>query len=388
MNLLKQTIALTAAGLRSIGERRGSSFVTVIGVTSVVGVMTSLLSMREGTTGFTGYRTTADYVVMLGRGAASPLESVLSRETVQAIADAPGVKRTADGEPYFYASAMIAVDAIRHNGKRGGVVLAGSTKGIGLVQPEITIVEGRMYRPAVHEIVIPDAIRRIFRGMDLGKRITLRGVEWTIVGIFAGSDSIGDSVLRADADTVMSAFGRNIFQEVNVRLESPGALQRFTDALASNPLTAVDVKTVAQSREERFRGLNRLITFIAWFVGGVMAAGAICGALNSLYASVEARKREIATLRAIGFNNGPIVVSLLVEGMVLALPGAALGSAIAWLLFNGNVVSSNGVVFTLTITPQVLLVSVAWALAIGLLGGTLPAVRAARMPVAGALRSS
>jgi putative ABC transport system permease protein len=388
MTFLKQTIALTAAGLRGISERRGSSLVTVIGVTSVVGVLTSLLSMREGTTGFTGYRTSADYVVMLGRGAASPLESVLARDVVQAIADAPGIKRSPDGEPYFYATAMVAVDAIRRNGKRGGVVLVGSTKGIGLVQPEVRIVEGRMYRPAVHEIIIPDAIRRIFRGMDVGQLITLRGIDWTIVGVFAGTDSIGDSVLRADAETVMSAFGRNTFQEVNVRLESPDAFQAFADALAANPVTAVDVKTVAQSREERFRGLNRLITFIAWVVGGVMAAGAVCGALNSLYASVESRKREIATLRAIGFNNGPIAVSLLAEGMLLALPGAALGSLVAWVLFNGNVVSSNGVVFTLTITPRVLLVSVAWALAIGLLGGTLPAARAARMPVAGALRAS
>src|SRR5688572_5999151 len=198
MSFWKQTVALTAAGLRGIGERRGSSLVTVIGVTSVVGVLTSLLSMREGTTGFTGQRTSPDYVVMLGRGAASPMESVLSREAVQAIADAPGVRRAPDGEPYFYASAMVAVDAIRRNGKRGGVVLVGSTRGVGLVQPEITIVEGRMYRPAVHEIIIPDAIRRIFRGMDVGKRITLRGVEWTIVGIFSGSESIGDSVLRAD----------------------------------------------------------------------------------------------------------------------------------------------------------------------------------------------
>jgi putative ABC transport system permease protein len=388
MSFLKQTIALTATGLRSIGERRGSSLVTVIGVTSVVGVLTSLLSMREGTTGFTGSRTSADYVVVLGRGAASPMESVLSREAVQAIADAPGVKRSPDGEPYFYASAMVSVDAIRRNGKRGGVVLVGSTKGVSLVQPEIRIVEGRMYRPAVHEIVIPDAIRKIFRGMEVGRRITLRGVEWTIVGIFSGGDSIGDGVLRADAETVLSAFGRNTFQEVNVRLESPSAFGAFSEALASNPVTAVDARTVAQSREERFRGLNRLITFVAWFVGGVMGAGAVCGALNSLYASVEARKREIATLRAIGFNNGPIVISLLAEGMLLALPGAVLGSLVAWILFNGNVVSSNGVVFTLAITPRVLLASIAWALAIGLLGGTLPAVRAARMPVAGALSAS
>ncbi len=388
MTLLKQALALTGAGVRGISERRGSSLVTVIGVTSVVGVLVSLLSMREGAAAFDSGQASAEHVVVLGRGAAIAAQSVLSRETVLAVADAPGLKRTRDGKPYFTASAMVSVDAIRRNGKRGSVFLVGFTPGAALVQPDIRIIEGRSYRPAVHELIVADAIRKMFRGMDVGSRITLRGVEWAIVGAFAGGGAAGDSMLRADAETVMSTFGRNTFQQIDARLESPAAWRAFKDALSSNPAIAVEVKTLAESRSDAFRDLDRLLNFVAWFIGGVMGAGAVCGALNSLYASVEARSREIATLRAIGFNNGPIVLSLLAEGMLLALPGAAIGALVAWLLFNGNVVSTQGVVFTLTITPRVLLVSVAWALAIGLLGGSLPALRAARMPVATALRAN
>jgi putative ABC transport system permease protein len=387
VSFFKQVFALTATGLWSIAERRGSSLVTVIGVTSVVGVLASLLSMREGVATLDRDSAGADRVVVQSRGATSLIESVLGRDVVSAIADAPGVRRAADGTPYVAASAFVSVDAIRHNGKRGSVLLVGITPGATLVEPDLRILEGRTYRPAVHELIVSDSIRRIFGGLEIGNRITLRGVEWQVVGVFAGRDSLNDSVLRADAETVMSAFGRNVFQQIDARLESPAAYRTFADALARNPAIAVDVKTLAESRSAALGDLERLLNFVAWFIGGVMAAGAVCGALNSLYASVDARRQEIATLRAIGFSNVPIVLSLLIEGMLLALPGAVIGALIAWTLFDGNVVNTDGRVFTLVITPRVLLDCVGWALAIGLLGGSLPALRAARMPVATALRT-
>ena len=388
MSFLKQTLALAVSGVRGIAERAGSSLVTVIGVTSVVCVLASLLSMREGVATFDSDEAGADNVIVVSRGATSPLDSVLGRDVLNAVADAPGVRHAADGSPFLAAAAFVAVDAIRRDGTRGTVSLVGVTPGASLVEPGIRILQGRWYAPAVHEIVVSDAIRRIFRGMEVGNRITLRGVDWQVVGVFSGTDSLNDSVLRADADTVMSAFGRNAFQQVNVRLESPAAWRAFSTALSANPAIAVDVKTLAESRAAALSDLERLLDFVAWFIGGVMAAGAVCGALNSLYASVDARRQEIATLRAIGFSNAPIVLSLLIEGMLLALPGALVGALIAWLLFDGNVVNTEGRVLTLTITPRVLLDCIGWALAIGLLGGSLPALRAARMPVANALRAS
>ncbi len=388
MSFLKQVFALTVTGIRGIAERRGSSLVTVIGVTSVVGVLASLLSMREGVGSIDSDSAGADNVVVHSRGATSVVESVLGRDVVAAIADAPGVRRASDGTPYLAASAFVSVDAIRRNGTRGSVSLVGVTSGAPLVEPDLRILEGRGYRPAVHELIVSDPVRKIFRGMEVGSRITLRGVEWQVVGVFASGDSLNDSVLRADAETVMSAFGRNTFQQINARLESPEAYRTFAEALARNPAIAVDVKTLAESRSAAFSDLERLLSFVAWFIGGVMAAGAVCGALNSLYASVDARRQEIATLRAIGFSNAPIVLSLLIEGMLLALPGAVIGAGIAWTLFDGNVVNTEGRVFALVITPRVLADCVVWALAIGLLGGSLPALRAARMPVATALRAN
>ncbi|HEU4625095.1 MAG TPA: ABC transporter permease [Steroidobacteraceae bacterium] len=388
MSFLKQTLALTASGLRGIPQRRGSSFVTVIGVTTVVGVLTSLLSIRDGATIFTGGNSPKDQAVVLSRGANGAPQSALPREAVSIIESAPGVKHTPDGRPYSVFTTMVPVDAIRRDGKRGNVYLVGFTPGTEIVQTPVKLIAGRMYKPAVHEVIVSEPIRKMYKNMEIGSHIVLRGTEWTVVGVFAGSDSLGDSVLRADCETVMSAFGRNTFQQGLVALESPAAYQAFKDAITSNPAVTMDVKTVEQSMKDNFGQLTALLSFVSYFVGTVMASGAIFGALNSLYASVDARRREIATLRAIGFSSGPIILSVLIEGMLLALPGAFLGALIAWALFNGNVVDVQGLIFKLTVTPHLLVVSIFWALFIGLIGGSLPALRAARLPVATALRAT
>ena len=388
MTFMKQTIALTMTGLRGISERRGSSLVTVIGVTAVVGVLVSLLAIREGATIFSGKTARPDVVDVISRGATSTAQSVLTRDALAAVERAPGVKHAPDGRPYVTASTLVSVDVMKKDGKRGNVYLVGFTPGSALVQSGVKVIEGRQYRPAVHEMTVSDPIRRMYKNMNIGDRITLLNTEWTIVGVFAGNDSIGDSVMRADADTVMTAFSRNTYQSASVQLESVGSMEKFKDALTSDPSVALDVRTSAKSMEDNFGQLNSLLDFVAYFVGTVMASGAIFGALNSLYASVDARRREIATLRAIGFNSGPIIVSVLLEGMVLALPGAFLGALIAWVLFNGNVVDVAGLIFKLTVTPRLLIISIVWALVIGLIGGSLPALRAARSPVATALRAT
>jgi len=388
MNFLKQTLALTTTALSSIGQRRGSSLVTIVGVSTVVAVLASLLAMSEGATIFTGESARRDELVVLGKGADSPTQSVLSRETMLAVGNAPYVKHAADGTPYMTASSMVNVDAIKKDGTRSQIFLVGWTPGVALVQPEVKIVEGRLYQPAVHEVVVSDPIRKMYRGMDIGDHITLRGTEWTVVGVFAGNDSVGDSVLRADADTVMSTFGRTTFQQVLVILDSTADIPAFKQAVEENPAIDVAVKTIAESFKATFGQLNNLIDFLAYFVGAVMASGAIFGALNSLYASVDSRRRELATLRAIGFNGLPIIVSVLIEGMALALPGAFVGSGVAWALFNGHVVTPAGLIFKLTVTPHVVREAVAWSLAIGLIGASLPALRAVRVPVVTALRDT
>lgn len=386
--LFRQTALLTLTGLRGLAQRRGAALVTVISITTVVGVLVSLLAIREGTSIFQPQAARADEATVLSRGAPNGFQSSISRAEFAAIADTPGVKQGADGHPNAYAFAVVSVDALRKDGRRGAVNLVGYTQGWQRVDGDVKIIAGRLYRPALRELIVSEPIRKMYRGFDVGDHIILRGTEWTVVGVFATSDSLADSLLRADAATVMSAFGRNTFGQVNVQLQSPAAFKLFADSLAHNPAVSVDVLTVAQQYEKSFGGLKRLLTFISYFIGAVMASGAIFGALNSLYASVESRQRELATLRAVGFNSVPIIVSVLIESILLALPGALLGALLAWILFNGNAVNTGSLIFKLSVTPHLLAVGIWWALAIGLAGGSLPALRAARRPVATALRAS
>ncbi len=383
--MLEQTALLTVTGLRGLPQRRAAALVTVVSVTTVVGVLVSLLAIREGTSIFQPESARADEAVVLSRGAESAVESALSREDFATIAEAPGVKKCM-GHPCAYAFTEVSVDALRRDGNRGTVNLIGYTDGWRRAG-DVKVVAGRPYRPGLRELMVSEPIQKMYRGFDLGDHVTLRGTQWTVVGLFTSGDSLADGALWSDAETVMSTFGRNTFSQASVRLESPAAFKVFADSLDHNPSVAVQVETVAEQYEQSFAGLRRVLAFISYFIGGVLAGGATCAALNSMYASVDSRRREIATLRAVGFNALPVITSVLIESALLALPGAIGGTLIAWLLFNGSAVSTRGLVFQLSVTPHLLGVAICWALAIGLLGGALPALRAARLPVAAALRA-
>lgn len=385
-SVLRQTALLTLSGLCSLDQRRGVALVTIISVTAVVCVLVSLLAIREGTSIFRPAR--ADEAIVLSRGASNVSQSTLSREAVATIAQAPGIKKSTDGHPYAYASTVISVDALRRDGKRGAVNLAGYTEGWERVDGDVKVVAGRRYRAAVREIMVSEAIRKLYRGFDIGDHTVLHGTQWAVVGVFAPSDSRADGLLLADAETVNSAFGRNTFGQVKVRLESPATFELLADSLVNNPVVSVEVKTASEDFEQNFGPMRRLLTFVSYFIGAIMAAGAVCGALNSLYVSVDSRRQEIATLRAVGFRTGPVITSILIESMLLALPGSLLGALIAWLLFNGNFVNSGALLFKLNVTPYLLLMGISWGLVIGLIGGSLPALRAARLPIAAALRAS
>jgi putative ABC transport system permease protein len=388
VRFLRQAILLTLCALRSLNERRWSALVTIISVTTVVGVLVSLLAIREGSAVFGAQYAPPDLMVVMGRGARTPFASVLSRETVQIVSQAPGVKKDPDGRPHVYWNVLAPVDAVRKDGRRGTLFVVGYSGSVELVEPDVRVIAGRWYEHGVHELIIPEPVRKMYKGMEVGNEILLHGAPWKIVGIFVSRNPLSAAFLRGDADSVMPAFGLNHFQQMNLRLESPAAVEPFKRALAANPAIAVDVKSRAQLNEQTFGATNRLLDYIAYSVGGVMALGAIFGAVNALYASIDARRRELATLRAMGFNSGSIIVSVLAESTVLALPGAIVGSLLAWWLFSGNVVSTNGRIFNLSVTWHLVQTGVLWTLAIGLVGGLLPAIRAIRLPVATALQET
>ena len=284
---------------------------------------------------------------------------------------------------------MVVVEVTKKNdGGSANIGFAGVGPEARSVNRTMKIIAGRMFRPAVHELIVGRAAQAQFANLDVGDHISLRGVSWTVVGIFSDEGAISENNLMADADTVLQAFDRNAYQQVVVQLTSPAAFAGFRDALTSNPQLSVDVKRDSEYRRQQIGQLTTVLNFIGYFIGGVMAVGAVFGAINTMYSAVDARAREIATLRAIGFGGTAVVVSVMVESLLIALPGALVGALVAWLLFNDHVISSVGLSFPLAVTPALVATGVIWAMVIGFIGGFLPSIHAARLPVAEALRST
>jgi putative ABC transport system permease protein len=388
MSFLSETAAATVMNLKGLPQRIGASLVTVVGVATTVAVMISLLAIGAGLVQASYRNIGPDRVVVLPSGAQSEYAGSLSRDAAELIKQAPGVRKTADGRPMVQPLALVIVEVTKtRDGQAENIALRGTGPMGREIDPSVHLIAGRMFRPAVHELIVGKAARGQFRNLDVGDRIVLRGSEWTVAGVFDAKGSIVENQLLADADTVMAAFDRTAYQSVEARLESPAAFTRFKDWLTSNPQLDVEPKLFSDYIQSQLKQLTVIIDFVGYFVGGVMAVGAVIGALNTMYSAVEGRTREIATLRAIGFGGAAVVTSVLVESLALAVPGALLGAAAAWLAFNGHAISTVGLTFPLAVTPPLVLTGIVFAMAIGLVGGFAPALRAASLPVATALRA-
>ncbi len=386
MRYLRQMAALTSFALRSIPARLGASLVTVIGIMTVVAVLVSLLSMGEGAQQWETGQSRPDRAVVLSHGALSAFGSRITHADIRILSQEPGVKKAADGTPLVTTGFMVPVDVVTKANERGTLYLVGQTNHH--VYPEIHVLAGHWPRPGLHELAVSKVAQRLDQHVEIGDHIHLRGSDWTIVGVFEDAKGVFEQVLFGDGETVLSAFGRDGYQQMTVMLDSPAAFARFKQAVLADPSLKVDVYTEAANRETTFKGLRGLLDYLSYFIGAVMAMGAVCAALSSLYASVDARGREIATLRALGFDAGPVLASVLFEGMLLALGAAAVGALIAWLVFDGKVIRAEGLTFPLYVSPHLVLISILWALVIGLIGGLLPAIRAARLPIAFAMQDT
>lgn len=392
--MIKQILAVTGMNLRSLPQRIGTAWVIVIGIAVTVAVMVSVLAMAEGFTKTLKGTARTDRAIVLRSGSEAELSSTIDRPNAQTIMDAPGVRKDAAGRPVASAEAVVIVALPqKKDGADANVTLRGVGPNALALRPELHLVAGRMFRPAVRELIVGKSALAQFKGLDIGSHIAFRDSEWTVVGVFETGGDAHESELQGDVETVLSAYRRNIFQSVSVMLQSAGAFDRFKAALTTDPTLKVSVQRETEYYAAQSRNLSKLLNLLAYFVGGIMALGASFGAINTMYTAVSTRTREIATLRAIGFSGLPIVVSILVESLLLALIGSAIGSFAAWLFFNGNTVNTLGagftqVVFHLTVTASLLVSGVVLACVIGMLGGLFPAVRAARLPIATALRAS
>lgn len=388
MRAIRQAWALTAAAIRSIPERLGTSAVTVISITTVMGVLVAMLALGQGLEQLVQTGVTADQVVVLSSTAQSAVDSSLPKTTLADILDKPGIKRDAEGKPLVAATVFMFINAVNRQNQRGTVSLFSVTPEWRTMNPGVHIIDGRYFRAGLHELIVSDLMRQRFRHLDVGDVVRVRGTPWKIVGAYKSDSTALEDSLIGDADTMLSAFQQSMVNVVDVDLQSPGEFETFKRAVISDPTLMVKVKTLAEDNEDLIKPRRKLLDFVSYFLGGLMGLGAACGALASLYAAVDARKVEIATLRAIGFSSIPVVVSVLAEGMLLAIPAALLGAAIDWYLFNGHVVVAQQITFPMAVTPHLVVVSLCWALAIALIGGILPSIRAARLPVATAIRES
>jgi putative ABC transport system permease protein len=391
--MLSQILAVTGVNFRSIRQRLGSSAVAVIGIAGVVVVFLGVLSIAEGFRAAMASVGDPQTVIVMRAGSDTEMTSGLSGDTARLIMDTPGIAR---GERGAIASPELFV-IVGHPTKKdpsdANVPLRGVSSAALTVRPEIKIVEGRMFTEGTNEIVVGRAASRQFADLNVGSAPRWGQNRWQVVGIFDANGSAAESEIWCDARVLQPAYQRgNSYQSVYARLESPDGFQAFKDALTSNPqlsVTAIREPDYFAAQSDVLQGIIRTIGFL---IAGLMGIGAVFGAVNTMYTAVASRTREIATLRALGFSNFPVVFSVLAEATLLSLVGGLIGGAVAWAAFDGyqtstmNFQSFSQVAFAFAVTPKLLALALAYAVLMGLVGGLLPAFRAARLPVVTALR--
>ncbi|WP_225737127.1 ABC transporter permease [Dyella acidiphila] len=391
----RQAGSVTMVGVSTLRQRLGSSSVVIIGIAGVVGVLVALLAMGEGYAETLRKTGSADTAIVMRGGSASEVMSVMDRDSVVVVPQAPGIARDAQGKPIASPEIVVAANLPVKGGgpdDEGSVQLRGVSDEAWAVRPNLKIIAGRKFTPGMRELVVGQGAQHQFAGLEPGHEITLGNQVWTVVGVFASNDAL-DSEIWGDADTVASTYRRGSSRaSVTVKLTSPQAYDAFKTALASDPRLKVDTDTTVDYFSKQSEGMSKVMRIMGITVGAIMAIGAIFGALNTMFAAVATRAREIATLRAIGFRGVPVVVAIMLETMLLALIGGLLGGLIAWLIFNGYTASTMAagtvgqLTFAFKVSPELLWQGLKWALAIGFVGGLFPAVRAARLPVTTALR--
>ena len=392
MRALKQIGAVTLMNLKSVPQRLGASSVIVIGIAGVVGVLVSILAMVGGLSQMMSSTARADEAIVVSTGAAFETLSNIPREAAETIVDAPGIRRGPDGKPLASAESLAIVQLpLKRSGDKANVALRGVSEAGLAVHAEVRLVEGRMFATAVREVIVGRTLQRQFKDIKLGRQILVSGAEWTVVGVFESHGDPHEVEMITGAETLQSAFERTTFQSVAVVLASADAFGDFKAALTSNPALTVDVMREADYYRQQSAGFSRLLSVVAYLIGGIMAVGAVFGALNAMYSAVSTRTAEIATLRVLGFGASAVIVSVFAEALLLALLGGAIGGCLAWLFFNGHAVSTNGGGLTQLSVPLVVDLSligfgILWACIIGMVGAAFPAIRAARAPLASALR--
>ena len=393
LNWLSQITAVTAFNIRTLPQRMGSSATAIFGIAGVVAVMVGVLSIAQGILQTMNNSASADNVVVLRSGSNTELMSILLGDDTRIIAEAPGLARNESGAIASPELFVIINLLKRATGTDANVPLRGVSRNALDVRDSFRVVEGRMFEWGLNEVIVGTGAQKQFAGLDIGQSIEVGQDKWPVVGVFETDGGLAESEIWVDAAVLQPAYRRgNSFQSVYVKLNSRDAFDEFKDTLTSDPRLNVKPMREADYYASQSTVVYNMITGLGTLIAVIMGLGAVFGALNTMYTAISSRTREIATLRALGFRAGPVVISVVSESLILAFTGGLIGAGLAWLAFDGyraatlNWASFSAITFAFDVNASLLIQGIVFAMVIGLIGGLFPAIRAARQPVAQALR--
>ena len=379
--------------LRSLRVRWLSTLVAVFGIAGTVGVFVAMLALAQGFRAVLVASGSPQNAIVRRAGATSEMESVLRIDQVKVIRDTPGVLRAAGAPLVSPEVVVIAGFPLTRTGTDANVSVRGVSPAVLAVRPTVRLIAGRFFRPGVNELIVGRNVAASYAGLALGDTVRFGGGTWTVVGVFDAGGSAFDSEVWCDAHVLNQVYRRpeELVQSITLRLTQPDVFPAVREALLTDPRLTVQVDREIDYYEKQSKQLTTLILVLGSLVAVVMGIGAVFGALNTMYSAVTERAREIATLRALGFSAGAVVASFLFEALCVAAVGGALG-CVGVLPLNGlttgamNWQTFSHLAFAFQVTPILLAVGFAFALLMGVIGGVPPALRAARQPIAAALR--
>ena len=392
-NWISQVFAVTRFSMLSLPQRKGSSAAALLGIAGVVAVMVGVLSIAQGVLKTMQSSVGETNAIVLRSGADSEMMSGLSGDDTRLIAEAPGIVRDGAGALASPELFVVINLPMRSTGTDANVPLRGVQAPAMSVREGFKLVEGRMFEWGLNEVIVGSGAKQQFAGLEVGSSIPVGQERWPVVGVFESAGGLAESEIWVDAAVLQPAYRRgNSFQSVYVKLNSSEAFDEFKDSLTRDPRLNVKPMRESEYYDSQSTTIYNLITGLGTTIAIIMGLGAMFGALNTMYTAVSSRTREIATLRALGFRSFPVVVSVVAESLLLAFVGGLVGAGLAWLAFDGyraatlNWASFSAITFSFDVNATLLVQGIVFAMVIGLVGGLFPAIRAARQPVAQALR--
>ncbi|MGI9327137.1 MAG: ABC transporter permease [Pseudomonadales bacterium] len=385
--MFSQILAISMMNLRNIRSRLGTSSVIVIGIGGVVAVFVGILALANGFQSALASAGKEERAIVMRGGATSEMNGAITREQRNIISKLPGIDAVS-GEIY----SVIDVNK-KATGTPANLVLRGLDSAGFDIRTEVEVVEGRRFGEGKQEVIVGVGANMLFENIAVGDALKVRGGEWQVVGLFSAEATAYEGEVWGDANVVGNALGRSgVVSTLRVGLAPSADIEAINAQMTSDPRLDHLLRTEAEYYASQSESLNGLISGFGYLVATIMAIGAVFAALNTMYSAVSTRTVEIATLRALGFGSGPVVVSVMLEALALALIGGLLGAGIVYFGVDGytsstlNSASFSQVVFDYEVSGRLIVQGLAWALVLGLFGGLFPAVRAARLPITTALR--